>query len=150
MPRLDAERIALWRSLERTVVGIGRGIDAALVDEFDLPLAWFEVMSALHRAGGSMRVSRLCAELDEVASSLSRRLDRMETEGYVTRAATPVPGDRRAVTVTLTREGRLLWRDATVVFRRGVQQHFARVVTDSDILALQRLLSKLQRPTDER
>jgi DNA-binding MarR family transcriptional regulator len=145
VPRLDAERIGLWRSLDRTVTAVGRQIDADLVDEFDLPLAWFEVMSALQRAGGAMRVSRLCSELDEVASSLSRRLDRMEGEGFVEREATPEPTDKRAVTVTLTREGRLLWRDASVIYRRGVQKHFAQVVTDSDIVALQRLLSKLGR-----
>lgn len=145
MPRLDAERIGLWRSLDRTVTAVGRQIDADLVDEFDLPLAWFEVMSALQRAGGAMRVSRLCSELGEVASSLSRRLDRMEEEGFVEREATPEPTDKRAVTVTLTREGRLLWRDASVIYRRGVQKHFAQMVTDSDIVALQRLLSKLGR-----
>jgi DNA-binding MarR family transcriptional regulator len=145
VPRLDAERIGLWRSLDRTVTAVGRQIDADLVDEFDLPLAWFEIMSALQRAGGAMRVSRLCSELDEVPSSLSRRLDRMEGEGFVEREATPEPTDRRAVTVTLTREGRSLWRDASVIYRRGVQKHFAQVVTDSDIVALQRLLSKLGR-----
>lgn len=145
MPRLDAERIGLWRSLDRTVTAVARQIDADLVDEFDLPLAWFEIMSALQRAGGAMRVSRLCSELGEVASSLSRRLDRMEGEGFVEREATPEPTDRRAVTVTLTREGRSLWRDASVIYRRGVQKHFAQVVTDSDMVALQRLLSKLGR-----
>ena len=145
MPRLDAERIGLWRSLDRTVTAVARQIDADLVDEFDLPLAWFEVMSALQRAGGSRRVSQLCAELGEIASSLSRRLDRMEDEGYVERRATPEPTDRRAVTVVLTREGRSLWRDANVIYRRGVQRHFAQVVTESDIQALQRLLSKLTR-----
>ena len=145
MPRLDAERIGLWRSLDRTVTAVARQIDADLVDEFDLPLAWFEVMSALQRAGGAMRVSKLCSELGEVPSSLSRRLDRMEGEGFVEREATPEPTDRRAVTVTLTRQGRSLWRDASVIYRRGVQKHFAQVVTDSDMVALQRLLSKLGR-----
>lgn len=145
MPRLDAERIGLWRSLDQTVSSIGRQIDADLMETFGVPLAWFEVMAALQRAGGSMRVSHLCAELGEVASSLSRRLDRMEEEGHVERRATPEPTDRRAVTVTLTREGRSLWRDANVIYRRGVQRNFAQVVTESDLQALQRLLSKLRR-----
>jgi DNA-binding MarR family transcriptional regulator len=145
MPRLDAERIALLRSLTITITSVSRQIDADLMDEYDLPLSWFEIMSALHRAGGTMRVHDLCSELDEVASSLSRRLDRMEGEDYITREATPSPADRRAVSVTLTRDGRLLWRDANVIYRRAVQSHFAVVVTDSDIHALQRLLSKLAR-----
>lgn len=145
MPRLDAERVALWRSLAQATTAIERRIDADLHDEFDLPLAWFEVMSALQRAGGALRVSELCAALDEIPSSLSRRLDRMEEEGHVERDPAPTPADRRAVTVTLTRDGRLLWRDANVVYRRAVQHHFARVVTDSDIHAVQRVLSKLAR-----
>lgn len=145
MPRLDAERIALLRSLGRATTQISRQIDADLVEAYDVPLAWFEVMAALQRAGGSLRVSELRAELDEVASSLSRRLDRMEEEGHVEREVPRGAVDRRAVRVSLTRDGRLLWRDVNVIYRRSVQQHFANVVTDSDILALQRVLSKLTR-----
>ena len=145
MPRLDAERIALFRQLCVATNAIQRQIDADLVDEFDIPLNWFAVMAALHRAGGSMRVSDLCTELDEVASSLSRRLDRMEEDGHVVRESTPMPSDRRAVSVQLTRDGRSFWRDANVIYRRSVQRNFAQVVTESDILALQRMLSKLAR-----
>jgi DNA-binding MarR family transcriptional regulator len=145
MPRLDAERIGLLRGLCRTTDEIERHIDAELVAEYGIPLSWFEVMAALQRAGGGLRVGELCAELGEVPSSLSRRLDRMEAEGHVTRDAAPADGDRRAVTVYLTRDGRLFWRDANVIYRRAVQRHFAKVVTDSDIVALQRLLSKLAR-----
>ncbi len=142
MPRLDAERIALYRRLTTATTSVNRRIDADLMAEFDLPLAWFEVMAALARGTGTMRVSELRDELGEVASSLSRRLDRMEAERLVRRDV-PAGGDRRAVTVTLTKEGRSFWRDANVVYRRAVQRHFAKVVTESDITALQRLLTKL-------
>jgi DNA-binding MarR family transcriptional regulator len=145
MPRLDAERIDLLRSLCQTTTAITRQIDADLLAEYDMPLAWFDVMTALQRAGGSLRVSEICHLLDEVPSSLSRRLDRMDQEGHVEREPTPTPTDRRAVTVHLTRDGRLFWRDANVTYRRAVQRHFAVVVTDSDINAMQRLLSKLSR-----
>jgi DNA-binding MarR family transcriptional regulator len=145
MPRLDAERIELLRSLCQTTTSITRQIDADLVAECQIPLAWFDVMTALQRAGGAMRVNELRVLLDEVPSSLSRRLDRMEEEGHVEREATPTTHDRRSVTVHLTRDGRLFWRDANVTYRRAVQRHFAVVVTDSDINAMQRLLSKLAR-----
>jgi len=145
MPRLDAERIGLFRDLCVATQAMQRQIDADLVEEFGISLAWFEVMAALQRVGGSMRVSELCAELDDVPSSLSRRLDRMEEQGHVARDASPTLTDRRAVSVQLTRDGRSFWRDANVVYRRSVQLNFAQVVTDSDIVALQRLLSKLAR-----
>jgi DNA-binding MarR family transcriptional regulator len=145
MPRLDAERIALLRQLSHTTNSIERRIDADLMAEFAMPLAWFEVMSSLQRVDGPIRVSELCKMLDENPSSLSRRLDRLEDEGYIARGATPLPSDRRAVSVRLTREGRLFWRDANVIYRRAVQRHFAQVVTETDIAALQRVLSKLER-----
>jgi DNA-binding MarR family transcriptional regulator len=145
MPRLDAERIELFRALCRTSTSITRSIDADLIAEYDVPLAWFDVMTALQRHSGSLRISELRVLLDEVPSSLSRRLDRMEEHGYVERETTPTVSDRRAVTVHLTRDGRLFWRDANVTYRRAVQRYFAVVVTDSDINAMQRLLSKLGR-----
>jgi DNA-binding MarR family transcriptional regulator len=123
---------------------VTRRIDADLLDEYELPLSWFEVMTALQRAGGSMRVNELRAVLDEVPSSLSRRLDRMEEEGHVAREAAN-GDDKRAVTVTLTRDGRSLWRDANITYRRAVQRHFNHVVTDSDMVALQRFITKLVR-----
>ncbi len=143
MPRLDAERIALWREFCTLSAAVQRRIDQALVDEFGLPLAWFDVLTAIRSAGGTMRVHQLCAELDEVPSSLSRRLDRMVEEGYVRRKHTPQPDDRRAVTVQMTAAGRYAWRDANITYRRMVQQHFAQRLTDTDIAALQRIWGKL-------
>jgi DNA-binding MarR family transcriptional regulator len=144
VPRLDAERVALLRALTWATTSVTRQIDTDLLTEFDLPLTWFEVMTALQRAGGQMRVNELRVALDEIPSSLSRRLDRMEHEGHITREPSAIE-DKRAVTVTLTRDGRSLWRDANIAYRRAVQRHFNQIVTDSDVLALQRFISKLGR-----
>jgi DNA-binding MarR family transcriptional regulator len=143
MPRLDAGRVATWRALGAVAADMQRKVDAGLVEDYDLPLPWFEILAALQSAGGSMRVGELCEALHELPSSLSRRLDRLEDEGFVSRAATPTPDDRRAVTVSLTRDGRAEWRDANITFRRMVQLHFANVLSDTDIAALQRIFSKL-------
>ena len=143
MPRLDAERIALWRQFCSVSAALQRQVDQTLAEEHDLSLAWFEVLSAIRDAGGSMRVHQLCEALDEVPSSLSRRLDRMEEDDLVQRVHTPQPDDRRAVTVLLTPEGRLLWRDANITYRRMVQEHFAKRLTETDIGALQRVFGKL-------
>lgn len=142
MPRLDAERVSLFRWLGHAVAEMHRQIDAQLVDEFELPLAWFDVLAALQRSGGTLRVHELRSQVADNASSLSRRLDRMEEEGYVARMPSPTPEDRRAVTVTLTRRGRTVWRDANVLYRRGVQQHFAKDLSATDVAALQRMLGK--------
>ncbi len=144
MPRLDAERIALWREFCRSSVALRRRVDQQLTDEHDLPLAWFECLTAIRDAGGVTRVHALCEALEELPSSLSRRLDRLEEQGLVRRKHTPQPDDRRAVTVSLTAAGRGAWRDANITFRRMVQQHFALRLTETDIGALQRVFAKLR------
>ncbi len=143
MPRLDAGRVAAWRTFGVVAAEVQRKVEAGLVDDYDLPLSWFEVLAALQASGGSLRVGELCETLRDLPSSLSRRLDRLEEEGFVIRTATATPDDKRAVTVTLTRDGRAEWRDANVTYRRMVQQHFANVLSDTDIAALQRIFSKL-------
>lgn len=143
MPRLDAERIEVWRRLGTLSTRLTRDVDRAMLDTEGLPLVWFDALTAIRAAGGSTRVHELCEALDEVPSSLSRRLDRMEEEGLVRRTATPLPDDRRAVTVALTAHGRAVWRDANVTYRRLVQHHFAQFLTETDLAALQRLFGKL-------
>jgi len=143
MPRLDAGRVAAWRTFGVVAADLHRKIEGGLIDDYDLPLVWFETLAALQAAGGSLRVGELCEVLHELPSSLSRRLDRLEEEGFVSRVATPGLDDKRAVTVSLTREGRAEWRDANITYRRMVQQHFATVLTDTDIAALQRIFGKL-------
>lgn len=143
MPRLDAERIALWRQLCISVDEVQRRIGHELDDQHALPLPWFECLGAIRDAGGTIRVHELCEVLHDVPSSLSRRLDRLEDEGWVLRKHTPTPTDRRAVSVSLTSSGRAEWRDANVTFRRLVQQHFAQHLTETDIAAIQLVLRKL-------
>lgn len=140
MPRLDAERVALFRRLCSTADDLRRNIDAQLMEEHDLPLAWFDVLDAVRT--GPLRVHEILDRVGGVPSSLSRRLDRMEEYGFVVRTATPTPADRRAVTVTITPFGRALWRDANLTYRRGVQTLFATRLTETDIAALHRVLGK--------
>lgn len=144
-PRLDNERIALWRQLDMSVTSVRRALDAALADEHDLPLAWFDVLAALREVGGKARVGQLCEAVGELPSSFSRRLDRMEDEGLLERNE-PDGADRRQVQVHITRSGRDVWREASVVYRRALQQHFAARLTDTDLVALHRILGKTSTP----
>ena len=77
------------------------------------------------------------------ASNVTWLVDRLEEHGFVDRRQSQSSDDKRAVIVTLTREGRAEWRDANITYRRMVQQHFANVLSDTDIAALQRIFGKL-------
>ena len=80
-------------------------------------------------------------ELRLVRSSLSRRLDRLEEEGWVQRTRPSGLDDQRAVVVELTRRGRTLWREMNVTYRRAVQAHVASALSDEDVAALRKVLA---------
>jgi DNA-binding MarR family transcriptional regulator len=149
MPRLDAYRLDTWRDFQALSSEIERAVDEALMRDWDLPLGWFDVLHALQRLGGRARPVELATELRLVPSSLSRRLDRLEEEGWISRQRPTRATDQRVVEVVLTARGRKLWRVANVSYRRAVQSCFAGTLTDTDVGDLHRVLVKLARHTDE-
>ena len=76
-------------------------------------------------------------------STLSRRIDSLVERKYVTREPAPTAEDNRAVMVTLTRMGRLVWRDANILYRRAIQREFAAELSETDVGTMVRALSKV-------
>ncbi len=136
MPRLDAARVRAWRDLQSIVPEIERRIDEDLRAEWAVPLGWFDVLAALRELDGRARPQDVASAMQIPASSLSRRLDRLEEEGWVRRHRDVDPDDHRAVEVELTKRGRALWREMNVSYRRSLQARFAIVLTDRDIQGL--------------
>ncbi|HEY5663757.1 MAG TPA: MarR family transcriptional regulator [Ilumatobacter sp.] len=143
MPRLDAARVVAWRELHSVVTAVARGVDEDLRLEWAVPLGWFEVLAALRDLGGRARPQQIAAGLRIPPSSLSRRLDRLEEEGWVARRH-DVPGDdHRAVEVELTTRGRTLWREMNVTYRRSVQARFASALADDEVVAITDLTGRI-------
>ena len=136
MPRLDAARVRAWRDLQSIVPEIERRIDEDLRAEWAVPLGWFDVLAALRELDGRARPQDVASAMQIPASSLSRRLDRLEEEGWVRRHRDVDPDDHRAVEVELTKRGRALWREMNVSYRRSLQARFAIALTDRDIQGL--------------
>ena len=136
MPRLDAQRLETWRELRSVVDEVTRRIDADLRAEWAVPLGWFDVLAALRALGGRARPQDVAAIMRIPPSSLSRRIDRIEEEGWVRRHQVAVDGDHRAVEVELTPRGRTLWREMNLTYRRSVQTRFARALDDATIGAV--------------
>src|SRR6056297_2440649 len=143
MARLDSSRVAAWRGLQALVGQIERGLDEELRADWDIPLGWFDVLASLQRLGGRARPLDVAADLRLPPSSLSRRLDRLQEEGWVARHR-EVPGaDLRAGEIELTRTGRRLWREMNVSYRRALQANFAIHLDDNDITAVRRVVDLL-------
>ncbi len=128
--------VRAWRDLQSIVPEIERRIDDDLRAEWAVPLGWFDVLATLRQLDGRARPQDVASAMRIPASSLSRRLDRLEEEGWVRRHRDVDPEDHRAVEVELTRRGRALWREMNVSYRRSLQARFAVVLDDDDIETL--------------
>ena len=149
MPRLDAARLEAWRELQSVVTELTRGIDDDLRHEWAVPLGWFDVLATLRELGGRARPQDVAVRMRIPASSLSRRFDRLEEEGWIARHRRTDPGDHRAVDVELTPRGRTLWREMNVTYRRSVQTRFAGRLTDDQIATIGEVTSGVDSaPTD--
>ena len=149
MPRLDNVRVGTWRGLQALVGELERNIDEELRADWDITIGWFDVLTSLQRLGGSARPLAIAADLRLPASSVSRRLDRLEEEGWIARHRHVDDTDRRAVDVELTKSGRRLWREMNVSYRRAVQSLFATHLDDEDIADLRRILDLLMAAGDQ-
>jgi len=143
VPRLDAERVALWRAFQTAGEVVSRSIEAEMFAEFHLALPQFDLLAALAQSNDQMRVKELCEILSAVPSSLSRRIDSLAERGYVTREEAPTVEDNRAVMVRLTRMGRLVWRDSNILYRRAIQREFANGLTETEVSTMVRALTKV-------
>lgn len=142
MARLDARRVHTWRTLQSVSSRIERAIDEALRADWDIPLGWFDVLNALQALGGTARPNAVAEFLRLPPSSLSRRMDRLEEEGWIARRRAE-SDDRRAIEVELTRTGRRLWREMGITYRRAVQANFASHLDDDQIDAVSSVLDLL-------
>lgn len=143
MPRLDAERVALWRNFQTAGEVVSRLIEAEMADEFHLSLPQFDVLAILAQNNDQLRFKDLCEALAAVPSSLSRRIDALTERGYVTREESNSAEDQRAVMIRLSRMGRLVWRDANILYRRAIQREFASDLSETEVSAMARALAKI-------
>ena len=134
----------MWRALLEAHATITARLAAELEAERDLPISWYEVLLQLAEAGGRLRMQELSTRMIIHKSSLTRLVDRLEDVGYVARE--PCVEDGRGHFAVLTRDGRDVLRRAAPVHLRGIQREFARHLTDSDVVALQRVFAKLPGP----
>lgn len=96
-------RLRLWLRLLK----LTRKVEAELRDqlrrEFASTLPRFDVMAALSRYPDGLRMSEISGVLRVSNGNVTGIVERLVEDGFAHRA--PVPGDRRALRVTLTERG---------------------------------------------
>ncbi|MEO1607516.1 MAG: MarR family transcriptional regulator [Pseudomonadota bacterium] len=97
------ERLRLWLRLLKATRTIEATLRERLRDEFSTTLPRFDVMAALSRYDEGLKMSQLSGVLRVSNGNVTGIVDRLADDGLLVRV--PVPGDRRASVVRLTKRG---------------------------------------------
>jgi DNA-binding MarR family transcriptional regulator len=139
---MTSSELATWRSLLDTTAELRRVLGSEL-QETSLSPADYQVLLALTEAKGKrLRSSELARTIDWERSRLSHHLGRMERRGLIRRD--DCASDSRGAEVSLTAEGRRVFRRATVPHMRSIKRHFADALTPEQFAALGDILVSLQ------
>ena len=112
-----------WTGFLRTHAALLREMDAELRAQHGLSLAAFDVLSVVSGARERrLRLSDLAQRTLVTLSGISRLVTSLERAGLVQRE--PDPTNRRAVLVTLTREGRRQLAAARPAHHRSIRDRF--------------------------
>ena len=118
-------------------------LSRALEEENDLQRPWFEILDALATStDDSLRFNDLAERVMANPSSLSRQLDKLEEKKLIVREKS-VLDDGRAILIVLTPKGHDSWKEASLTYYRIVRRTFSNTLTDTDVVALNRVFSKV-------
>jgi DNA-binding MarR family transcriptional regulator len=102
-------------------------IESALAQADLPPLAWYDALWELEKAGGRLRMIELARRVVLSKSNVSRLADRLEKAKLVERQ--DAPDDGRGYDLALTRAGRAMRRKMWPVYETQIQQLFASHLT---------------------
>ena len=133
----------VWRALVDVYQPVLREVVTELERDAGIDSGTYSVLAYLDRAGGARPLAELQTLMRVRYSQpgLSRLVQRMESDGLVTRAGDP--HDRRATTVALTRAGRARTRAARAVYDRALEHHLGAHVGAEDARRLVTLLERI-------
>ncbi len=129
---LEASRLVAWRSFLIAHAALINQIERELLEAGVVPLSWYDVLFALYDAPGQrLRMNELASAIVLSRSGLTRLVDRLEAEGLLVRERSA--SDRRGAFAVLTEKGIETMRRAWPVYARGIEEHFARYLSDEEV-----------------
>lgn len=142
-------RLQAWRRFLEAHAYVLAILERELEDEEDLPLAWYDVLVQLSEVEGSrLRMQELAEAVLLSKSGLSRLVDRMVDAGLVRREA--CESDRRGTYAVMTEAGWDRLRATAPTHVRGVDEHFASLLTDEEAQVVARALQRVVDATGRR
>ena len=135
------ERLRCWRLYFESAMALQDVLDGELEEAAGIPQRWYDVLVHLEESPNGISMTALADQILYSKSGFTRVVDRMEEAGLVSRVRPP--DDRRTILVLLTDKGAEAKERARRYHRDGIDRHFSKHLTDTDIKALTRALEKL-------
>jgi DNA-binding MarR family transcriptional regulator len=141
-PDLDSSPIGVVGRISRLARELEQRLEP-VYREHGLESGWHDVLATLRRTGPPYRLrpTEFTGALMLTSSGTTKRLDRLEQAGLITRA--PDPADRRGTLITLTSKGLDLIDNVTEAHLDNERQLLASL-SDAEQSRLADLLRKLQ------
>jgi DNA-binding MarR family transcriptional regulator len=136
--------VRAWVRLERAHRAAQSAVEARLKKAGLPPLAWYDALLELERAGAAgLRPFELQKEMLFAQYNLSRLVDRLEAAGCVARSASEA--DARGQILTITKAGRALRRQMWPVYATAIEDAVGRRLSEAEAGMLGDLLGRLYR-----
>lgn len=142
-PALALEGFAPYR-LAVAAHTVSRALSSIYTKEFDLSIPDWRVLANLGRFG-PLNAGELAERSSLDKPKVTRALQRLEARGLTQRAV--VTADRRQVRLTLTRRGRLLFRQIAALALEW-EAELLGALSDAESKGLDRILTKLMRQAE--
>ena len=143
MDELRPDTTAAWIALAAAARGLTERIDAALKAAGRPPLAWYDALWELEKAGpDGLRPFALQDRLLLPQYGTSRLAQRLEAAGLVARA--PCPGDGRGHVLRLTEAGRAARLAMRPVYAEALRAGLEARLSPGEAAQLAQILPKLR------
>jgi DNA-binding MarR family transcriptional regulator len=138
----DGAGLKAWRAFLIANTALLRELDEELQERHDCTLGDYDVL--IHLANAPERRLRMCDLAHAILlspSGLSRRVDRLERAGLVSRERSET--DARSIEACLTSSGRRFLDRLRPTHRAGIKERFVDRFSDTELETLAELLGRL-------
>ena len=146
--KLEQSMLDTWRGFLFANAKVVRALDTDMIEQHDLSLTWFDLLSRIKQAPGQrLRMHQLEEASLFTRSGITGLADRLEKAGFVRRERSAE--DRRGVYLAITQAGidkiDEVWPDHQL----SIQKHFGEHLDPEDVKALQATTEKILDPKIE-
>ena len=138
---IDTEELEAWALFLHAHANVLRLLEDELDEKRGLALTSYEVLLRLSGAERPWRMHQLADSLFLSRSGATRLVEKLEKDGLVRREM--CEGDRRGIQVAVTPKGEKALREAMPVHMKGIEEHFLRHLTPTEVAHFRSAFSKI-------